>query len=392
MWIDTHCHLDAPEFGASHALAHTLRQRAAGLGVGLCVIPAVERANFDTVRQLAHQLGDAYALGIHPLFVPQAQEADVQALDAALNQHRDDPRLVAVGEIGLDFFVPALCEGAMRERQTWFYREQLKLARKHGLPVILHVRRSADALLKHLREVPTGGGIAHAFNGSEQQAQAFLGLGFKLGFGGALTFEPAQRLRRLASTLPLAALVLETDAPDIPPIGCTPRPPSAWMDVCKASTHPSSCRALPLWWRVCVACPWLIWRRPPRPTPCRRCPGWRVCCRKAWHERSAGPFPSKLAPQPAGRRRTSLPPARPGPGAGAAHAAAGVGQFSECGVFAGAAVLRSPAKPFLENSGCVVGAAADADALPRTPGCAARPRPGLVGCVRRLRARGQLRR
>jgi TatD DNase family protein len=217
MWIDTHCHLDAPEFGVDHALARTLRARAAGQGVGLCVIPAVERANFDTVRQLAHQLGDAYALGIHPLFVPQAQEADLQALDAALNQHRDDPRLVAVGEIGLDFFVPALCEGAMRERQTWFYREQLKLARKHGLPVILHVRRSADALLKHLREVPTGGGIAHAFNGGEQQAQAFLGLGFKLGFGGALTFEPAQRLRRLASTLTLAALVLETDAPDIPP-------------------------------------------------------------------------------------------------------------------------------------------------------------------------------
>jgi len=217
MWIDTHCHLDAPEFGADHALAQQLRERAAGLGVGLCVIPAVERANFDTVRQMAHHLGDAYALGIHPLFVPQAHESDLQALDAALTAHRDDPRLVAVGEIGLDFFVPALCERAMRERQTWFYREQLKLARKHGLPVILHVRRSADALLKHLREVPTGGGIAHAFNGSEQQAQAFLGLGFKLGFGGALTFEPAHRLRRLAGTLPLTALVLETDAPDIPP-------------------------------------------------------------------------------------------------------------------------------------------------------------------------------
>lgn len=217
MWIDTHCHLDAPEFGADHALAQQLRERAAGLGVGLCVIPAVERAHFAAVRQLAHRLGDAYALGIHPLYVPQAHEADLQALDAALTAHRDDPRLVAVGEIGLDFFVPALCEPAQRERQTVFYREQLKLARKHGLPVILHVRRSADAVLKHLRELPTGGGLSHAFSGSEQQAQAFLGLGFKLGFGGAVTFEPAQRLRRLASTLPLSALVLETDAPDIPP-------------------------------------------------------------------------------------------------------------------------------------------------------------------------------
>jgi TatD DNase family protein len=217
VWIDSHCHLDAPEFGPDHALAVQARGRATALGVGLCVIPAVERANFDTVRRLAHRLGDAYALGIHPLFVPQARDADLQALDEALTQHRDDPRLVAVGEIGLDFFVPALCEPALRERQTVFYRAQLRLARKHGLPVILHVRRSADALLKQLRELPTGGGMAHAFNGSAQQAQAFIDLGFKLGFGGALTFEPARRLRELAASLPLTALVLETDAPDIPP-------------------------------------------------------------------------------------------------------------------------------------------------------------------------------
>jgi TatD DNase family protein len=217
MWIDTHCHLDAPEFGAHHALAVSQRERAAALGVGLCVIPAVERSNFDTVRRLAHRLSDAYALGIHPLFVPKAQEADLAVLDAALSEHRCDPRLVAVGEIGLDFFVPALCAPEMRERQAFFYRAQLRLARKHGLPVIVHVRRSADMLLKHLRELPTGGGIAHAFNGSEQQAQAFLGLGFKLGFGGAVTFETARQLRRLAAELPLSALVLETDSPDIPP-------------------------------------------------------------------------------------------------------------------------------------------------------------------------------
>jgi TatD DNase family protein len=216
MWIDTHCHLDAPEFGVDHALALSLRARAAAQGVGLCVIPAVERANFDTVRTLAHRMGDAYALGIHPLYVPRAQDSDLAALDAALTEHRDDPRLVAVGEIGLDFFVPELCTPTMRERQVQMYRAQLRLARKHGLPVILHVRRSADVLLKHLRELPVAG-IAHAFNGSEQQAGAFLDLGFKLGFGGACTFEPAKQLRRLAAELPLSALVLETDAPDIPP-------------------------------------------------------------------------------------------------------------------------------------------------------------------------------
>ena len=217
MWIDTHCHLDAPEFGPDHGGAVAARALAAERGVGLCVIPAVERSNLDTVRRLAHRLGDAYALGIHPLYVPRADDADLAHLDAALTEHRDDPRLVAVGEIGLDFFVPALCEPAMRERQIRFYRAQLRLARKHGLPVIVHVRRSADVLLKHLRELPTGGGIAHAFNGSAQQAQAFVDLGFKLGFGGAVTFEPALKLRQLAATLPVDALVLETDAPDIPP-------------------------------------------------------------------------------------------------------------------------------------------------------------------------------
>lgn len=215
MWTDTHCHLDAPEFDAVPADAWHAEARA--LGVSGCVIPAVQRANWDTVRDLAHRLGERYALGIHPLYVPQAHDDDLDALDAALAAHRDDPRLVAVGEIGLDFFVPALTEPAMRERQTRFYRAQLRLARRHGLPVILHVRRSADALLRGLRELPVAGGIAHAFNGSLQQAQAFGALGFALGFGGAMTFEPAQQLRRLARELPLEALVLETDAPDIPP-------------------------------------------------------------------------------------------------------------------------------------------------------------------------------
>jgi TatD DNase family protein len=184
------------------------------------VLPAVGVFNFEAVRVLAHRFSDSYALGIHPLYVPRAQEADLQALDSELALRRSDPRLVAVGEIGLDYFVPELTQSPMRERQEHFYREQLKLARKHGLPVILHVRRSADKLLKHLRDLaPEGGwhGIGHAFNGSEQQASEFIKLGLKLGFGGAVTFEPALQLRRLAAELPLEALVMETDSPDIPP-------------------------------------------------------------------------------------------------------------------------------------------------------------------------------
>jgi TatD DNase family protein len=217
LWIDTHCHLDAPEF-AGDVLA--VRARAHEAGVERCVIPAVALGNFQAVRQLAHQGGDAYALGIHPLCVAQSADADLAALAAELQLRLGDPRLVAVGEIGLDFFVPELQQSPLRERQEWFYREQLLLARQHGLPVILHVRRSADRLLKYLRELaPAGGwsGIAHAFNGSQQQAQAFIGLGFKLGFGGTLTFTAARQIRQLAATLPLQALVLETDAPDMPP-------------------------------------------------------------------------------------------------------------------------------------------------------------------------------
>ena len=218
MWIDSHAHLDAPEFAADRAQVQVQTRAAA---VAHCFIPAVERANWDTVRDLAHAQGDSYGLGIHPLYVPQAEVADLQALDVALKAQCADPRLVAVGEIGLDFFVPALCSPAMREKQEFFYHAQLELARKHDLPVVLHVRRSADRLLKYLRTVGAGGyrwrGIAHAFNGSDAQAQHFVELGFKLGFGGAVTFARALQLRRLAQSLALESLVLETDAPDMPP-------------------------------------------------------------------------------------------------------------------------------------------------------------------------------
>ena len=214
VFIDTHCHLDATEFDTDRSVVHS-RTRAAG--VALCVIPAVEVANFEAVRLLAHAQQDVYALGIHPLYTPQATEAHLAQLDAALHAHRHDPRLVAVGEIGLDGFVPELNTPEAWAKQQFFYKAQLKLAQRHQLPVIVHVRRSADGLLKGLRDTPVVGGIAHAFNGSLQQAQAFIALGFKLGFGGALTYERALQLRRLATELPLSALVLETDAPDIPP-------------------------------------------------------------------------------------------------------------------------------------------------------------------------------
>ncbi|AVQ81754.1 MULTISPECIES: TatD family hydrolase [unclassified Variovorax] len=212
-FIDTHCHLDAHEFGAEMP---AIRARAAERGVAMCVIPAVAAFNFQAVRELAHLQGDAYALGIHPLCTGQAADADLEALDAELTARRDDPRLVAVGEIGLDYFV----EGLDGHRQERFFHTQLQLARKHGLPILIHVRRSVDKVLKHLRQTAGGKpwlGIAHAFNGSEQQAEACIALGLKLGFGGAVTFERALQLRRLAASLPMESIVMETDAPDIQP-------------------------------------------------------------------------------------------------------------------------------------------------------------------------------
>lgn len=221
MWIDTHCHLDAHEFGGE---SDAVAQRASDRGVSWIVIPAVDRHNFGTVATLAGRHGNcAYALGIHPICVPQAGEEDLAVLRAAVAAALADPRFVAIGEIGLDFFIPELCSDAMREKQEFFYGEQLRIARDFDLPVLLHVRRSQDRVLKYLRRIAVPGGIAHAFNGSFQQAQAFLGMGFKLGFGGAMTFPRALQIRRLASELKDDAIVLETDAPDISPAWRHPR-------------------------------------------------------------------------------------------------------------------------------------------------------------------------
>lgn len=210
MWIDTHCHLDAEEFDADR---DAVVDRARAAGVSMVVIPPGHVDHFEKAAQVAHKYRFAYALGLHPLWIDRAVEAHIEVLRNAVMGAREDPRFVAIGEIGLDFFVA----GLDRPRQEWFYREQLRVARDFDLPVIVHVRRSADVLLKHLRRIEVPGGIAHAFNGSEQQARQFIDRGFRLGFGGAMTYGGSLRIRRFAAELPDEAIVLETDAPDIPP-------------------------------------------------------------------------------------------------------------------------------------------------------------------------------
>ena len=207
MLIDTHCHLDASEFDADRS---DVVLQASQHGVSKIVIPAVARDNFDTVIALCNQYKNcAYALGIHPMYVDNAVPQDIETLKSYVANNNP----VAIGEIGLDYFVTK----TNIELQTYFFTEQLKIAKQYDLPVILHVRHAVDDVLKYLRRYEIKGGIAHAFNGSFQQAEKFIGLGFKLGFGGAMTYSRALRIRELATKLPLEAIVLETDSPDIPP-------------------------------------------------------------------------------------------------------------------------------------------------------------------------------
>jgi TatD DNase family protein len=205
--IDTHCHLDAAEFDVDRAAVADAARKA---GVDLIVVPAVERANFGAVASVCREFsGCRAAYGVHPMYVDRARDEDLEALDETVR--REHP--LAIGEIGLDHFVEPRDEA----RQDFFFSAQLRLARDHELPVLLHVRRAIDPVLRELRRCHVSGGIAHAFNGSRQQADEFIKLGFKLGFGGAMTFPRSTRIRELAATLPLDAIVLETDAPDIPP-------------------------------------------------------------------------------------------------------------------------------------------------------------------------------
>jgi len=212
MLIDTHCHLDAAEFNLDRDVVALAAHQ---MGVSGIVVPAVTRNNFDDVIALSKQHRHCvYALGLHPMYVDNAELVD---LDVLSNYVRDYAP-VAIGEIGLDYFINNPRDNPQNiARQKYFFVAQLKIAQQHALPVILHVRGAIDDILKELRRCKLPGGIAHAFNGSLQQAKQFIDLGFKLGFGGAMTYDRALHIRELAKTLPLEAIVLETDAPDIPP-------------------------------------------------------------------------------------------------------------------------------------------------------------------------------
>ena len=206
--IDSHCHLDFPVFDADRS---EILAKAKNAGIVGMVIPGTVESSWPTLVRLAMTDKRLHAaLGLHPMFVSEHKDAHVRELEKVLNFSKP----VAIGEIGLDKQI----DNGDYPAQEHFFKAQLAIAKSAGLPVLLHVRKAHDEVLHHLRHVaPERGGIVHAFNGSEQQAQQYLDLGFKLGFGGALTYPRALKLQRLVQVLPLSALVLETDSPDIKP-------------------------------------------------------------------------------------------------------------------------------------------------------------------------------
>lgn len=215
--VDTHCHLDfEPLLSQRHALL------AQGLARGLTdiVVPAVKRALWPALRDMC--AGSTHwwpAYGLHPVYLPEHRDEDLDALQAWLAAHP----AIAVGECGLDWFVEDIADAAGRARQRVLFREQIRIARRAGLPMVLHVRRAHDDVLADLRRMKFDqGGIVHAFAGSADQAAHFRKLGFKLGFGGAMTWTRATRVRALARDLPLSDIVLETDAPDMAPADVPP--------------------------------------------------------------------------------------------------------------------------------------------------------------------------
>jgi TatD DNase family protein len=203
--IDTHCHIDDEQFNADR---EAVLARCYALGIQKIIVPSIHRNNWDTVLELCSQHDALFpALGLHPLFVEKHSPSDIDELQ----QYLDNNHVVAIGEIGLDFYN----KDSDRDKQIYFLQQQLQVAEQYRLPVLLHIRKAHTDVLKYLKKYRLCGGIAHAFNGSLELAREYIKLGFKLGFGGVITYTGSTKIRKLVRELPLQSIVLETDAPDM---------------------------------------------------------------------------------------------------------------------------------------------------------------------------------
>ena len=206
---DSHCHLDAAPFDPDR---DAVVSRARGAGVRRQLVPAVDRSGWEKLRRLCVEdpaLRPAY--GLHPMALANHRPEHLDDLARWLA----DERPAAVGECGLDHFMPDLDPALQR----FYFDGQLQLAKRFNLPLVLHARRAVDEVIAALRKVGGLRGVVHSWSGSEEQARQLFGLGFHLGIGGPVTFERAQRLRRTVATMPIEWLLLETDAPDQPGTG-----------------------------------------------------------------------------------------------------------------------------------------------------------------------------
>ncbi len=203
--VDTHCHLDVVDFDIDRS---DVLKRCRHSGINKIIVPAIQSESWSNLLNLCNtEVGLYPALGLHPVFLKQHHPEDLNNLDNLLEKVRP----IAVGEIGLDFYIKELDQ----QQQIALFEAQLFIAKKYELPVILHVRKAHDQVLQLLKKVKVKGGFCHAFNGSMQQAEKYIELGFKLGFGGTLTYKNSTKIHQLAKSLPLESIVLETDAPDM---------------------------------------------------------------------------------------------------------------------------------------------------------------------------------
>lgn len=207
--VDSHVHIDDASFDGDRA---EVLACAAAAGVRLMVVPGIDAANWPRIDALCQRHRGLYpAYGLHPLFLAQHRPEHLRMLRERLGHGT----AVALGEIGLDYYVEELD----RDAQQYYFEEQLALAQELGLPVIVHARRAVEEIVLALRRFPALRGVVHSFAGSEQQAERLYEMGFMLGIGGPITYPRARRLRRLVSDMPIDHLLLETDAPDQPNAG-----------------------------------------------------------------------------------------------------------------------------------------------------------------------------
>lgn len=203
--FDSHCHIDVEEFAADRS---AVIERCHAVGVNKILVPGILASTWPHLIEICQQYEGLYpALGLHPVYQHVHKPQDIDALRDAVVKYKP----VAIGEIGLDFYI----ENADRAGQIELFELQLQIAEEFQIPVVLHIRKAYDQVLQSLKKFKIKGGSAHAFNGSLQQAQQFIDMGFKLGFGGMVTFERSNKLRKLVKELPLEVMVLETDAPDM---------------------------------------------------------------------------------------------------------------------------------------------------------------------------------